>query len=61
MATSMRCICDTCNTHKTLDNTKHIIYTDLDILLHRGLLFLNIFKRSICLEVVMVFKHVAKN
>ena len=37
MATSMRCICDTCNTHKTSDNTKHIIcrsgdiiYTDFD-------------------------------
>ena len=30
MATSMRCICDTCNAHKTLDNTKHIIYTDFD-------------------------------
>ena len=30
MATSMRCVCDTCNTHKTLDNTKHIIYTDFD-------------------------------
>ena len=30
MATSMRCICDTCNTHKTLDNTKHIIYTDFN-------------------------------
>ena len=22
-ATSMRCVCDTCNTHKTLDNVKH--------------------------------------
>ena len=30
MATSMRCVCDTCNTHKILDNTKHIIYTDFD-------------------------------
>ena len=30
MATSMRCVCDTCNTHKTLDNKKHIIYTDFD-------------------------------
>ena len=30
MATSMRCICDTCNTHKTLDNTKPVIYTDFD-------------------------------
>ena len=55
MATSMRCVCDTCNTHKTLDNTKHIIYTDFDRYPFGGLLFLNIFKRSICLEVVMVF------
>ena len=30
MDTSMRCVCDTCNTHKTLDNTKQIIYTDFD-------------------------------
>ena len=57
MATSMRCVCDTCSTHKTLDNTKHIIYTDIDRypFIYRGLLFLNIFKRSMCLKVVMVF------
>ena len=29
-ATSVHCVCDTCNTHKTLDNTKHIIYIDFD-------------------------------
>ena len=51
----MRRVCDTCNTHKTLDNTKHIILILIDILLYEGLLFLNIVKRSIFLEVVVVF------
>ena len=50
----MRCVCDTCNTHKT-DNTKHIILILIDILLYGGLLLMSIFKRSIFLEVVMVF------